>query len=82
MKKHCSSAPRVETIGRCLGRKPKFSGTELETACLGNAAEAHRLFGSPRVRAGQLIEWVADWVKRGGENLGKPTHFEVRDGRY
>ncbi len=71
-----------EAMGRLLGKKPKFTGTELETACLGNAAQAHRLFGLAQVSAGQLIEWVADWVRRGGENLGKPTHFEVRDGRY
>lgn len=23
-----------------------------------------------------------DWVRRGGESLGKPTHYEARDGRY
>jgi len=40
------------------------------------------LFGPPGVSGEQLIEWVADWAKRGGESLGKPTHFEVRDGRY
>src|SRR2546430_4850180 len=71
-----------EAMGRLLGKKPNFCGTELETSCLGNAAKAHQLFGLPKVSAGQLIEWVANWVKRGGENLGKPTHFEVRDGRY
>jgi len=71
-----------ETMGRLLGKPPKFQGTELETACLGNAAQAHRLFGMPRVSAQQLIEWIAAWVKSGGENLGKPTHFDVRDGRY
>ena len=70
------------TMGRLLGKTPKFRGAELESVCLGNAAPAHRLFGQPRVSAEQLIEWVADWVKRGGQNLGKPTHFEVRDGRY
>ena len=69
-------------MGRLLGEEPQFRGAELETACLGNAAPAHRLFGQPRVSAEQLIEWVADWVKRGGQNLGKPTHFEVRDGKY
>ncbi len=72
----------AETMGRLLGKAPKFCGTEQETACLGDAAQSHRLFGLPRVSAGQLIEWVVDWVKRGGETLGKPTHFEVRDGRY
>ena len=71
-----------ETMGRLLGKRPLFRGTELETSCLGRASKAHKLFGLPRVSAGQLMEWVADWVKRGGENLGKPTHFEVRDGRY
>ena len=30
----------------------------------------------------QLIAWIADWVSRGGATLGKPTHFEVRDGKF
>jgi hypothetical protein len=25
---------------------------------------------------------VAAWVRRGGRSLGKPTRFEVRDGRF
>lgn len=29
-----------------------------------------------------LIEWVADWVKRGGRSLDKPTHFEALDGTF
>jgi hypothetical protein len=29
-----------------------------------------------------MLRWVADWVRRGGRSLGKPTHFEVRDGTY
>jgi hypothetical protein len=29
-----------------------------------------------------MIAWIADWICRGGETLGKPTHFEVRDGKY
>jgi hypothetical protein len=29
-----------------------------------------------------LIDWTARWVKAGGGTLGKPTHFEVRDGRF
>lgn len=79
----CLSIREVSrSIGRLFGREPAFTGSEEVTSCLGDASTAHQLFGPPRVSTGQLIEWVADWVKNGGENLGKPTHFEVRDGKY
>jgi nucleoside-diphosphate-sugar epimerase len=71
-----------EKIGRQLGREPRFYGKELGTTCLGNAAFARKLFGEPRVPAAQLLDWVVDWVRKGGEYLGKPTHFDVRDGKY
>ncbi len=71
-----------EEIGRRLGREPRFYGKEIGSACLGNASLAHKLFGKPRITADQLLTWVVEWVRKGGENLGKPTHFEVHDGRY
>jgi hypothetical protein len=72
----------AEQIGRLMGRSVTFRGTEGADAVLSNGQEAHRRFGYPRVSAGQLIHWVADWILRGGETLGKPTHFEVRDGKF
>jgi len=30
----------------------------------------------------QMVRWTADRVSRGGKSHGKPTHFEVRDGKY
>jgi len=72
----------AEAMGRRLGRPPKFCGEEMETACLGNAEKAHRLFGPPRVSVEQMMDWVAAWVQCGGEHSGKPTHFERRDGKY
>jgi hypothetical protein len=34
------------------------------------------------VPVGQLLVWIADWLRRGEATLGKPTHFEVRDGKF
>jgi hypothetical protein len=30
----------------------------------------------------QMIGMVADWIRTGKPTLNKPTHFEVRDGRF
>ena len=69
-------------LGKRLGKKPLFTGKERETAWLIDTTEAIKLFGAPRVALGTMIDWVADWVSRGGQSLGKPTHFDTRDGRY
>jgi hypothetical protein len=65
-----------------MGRDAQFAGSEAEEALLSNAARAFALFGYPRVPLERLVLWVADWVMRGGRALGKPTKFEVRDGRF
>jgi nucleoside-diphosphate-sugar epimerase len=72
----------AEEFGRLLGREVTFEGTEAPDALLSDGRRGHEMFGRPRVTAGQMIAWVADWVRRGGPMLGKPTHFESRDGRF
>ena len=47
-----------------------------------NAAKSHEMLGSPSVSEDELMEWVAQWIEKGNALLGKPTHFEVRDGKY
>jgi nucleoside-diphosphate-sugar epimerase len=69
-------------LGKLLGKSPRFLGDELGTALLSNAQPALQRFGPLRVPAEQLTAWIADWVKRGGPTLGKPTHFEARDGEF
>jgi hypothetical protein len=69
-------------FGKRLGRQAIFSGEESKTAWLVDTTEAIKLFGAPRVPLAAMIDWAADWVSRGGESLGKPTHFDTRDGRY
>jgi nucleoside-diphosphate-sugar epimerase len=69
-------------LAHLMGRGVRFEGVESSSALLSDARVAHGLFGPPGVCADTLIRWVSDWVGRGGESLGKPTHFESRDGRF
>jgi hypothetical protein len=69
-------------FGELMGREARFEGEEASDALLSNGQKGHRLFGYPCVPAGVLLEWTADWVMRGGDLLGKPTHFEARDGKF
>jgi nucleoside-diphosphate-sugar epimerase len=71
-----------EQLGELLGKPPLFAGCEGPDALLSNGQLGHRLFGYPRVPIQQLLIWIADWLQRGGELLGKPTKFQVRDGRF
>ena len=94
---HCQSPPLIlnvtgpETLsirylascfGALFNKTPCFEGEEAATALLSNASRYHQLFGYPRVSLGQMIGWVAEWVRINGTTLRKPTHFEVRDGKF
>ena len=82
------SGPKVsvralaEEFGKRFQRKPAFSGKEAETAWLIDTSQSRALLGAPRVPLGTMIDWLADWVAQGQPSLGKPTHFETRDGKY
>jgi nucleoside-diphosphate-sugar epimerase len=69
-------------LGRLLGREPVFTGSESSDALLSNTGRAQAAFGPPRITSAQLVEWVGDWIARGGPTLGKATHFEEREGRF
>ena len=69
-------------FGRRLGREALVTGQEAPTAWLEDTRQAQALLGVPRVPIETMIDWVADWVQRGGPSLGKPTHFSTRDGKY
>jgi nucleoside-diphosphate-sugar epimerase len=94
---HCKSPPFVvnvsgpetvavrwlaEEFGATMGIEPVIVGEEVPHALLVNTARSQRLFGYPRISLQQMIEWTAKWVEADGPTLDKPTHFQVRDGRF
>jgi nucleoside-diphosphate-sugar epimerase len=77
---------RVREIGEWFskwsGAKVSFTGTERPDALLSDTTKMRESFAPPEVSVEQMMEWVAEWVKCGGPQLGKPTKFEARDGKF
>jgi len=69
-------------FGKLLGKTPTFSGKPAPTGWLNNAGRMIEEFGQPKVPLAKMIEWTADWLQRDMATLNKPTHYEVRDGKY
>ena len=72
----------AEQFGELLGRKPKIVGQEAPTAWLADASRSFELLGPVTITLDEMVAATAHWVKRGGATLGKPTHFDSRDGRF
>ena len=94
---HCAAPPFVVNIagperlsvrrichelGRLMNRPLNLVGEEAPDALLSDGSRGHERLGRPRVAIERLLGWIADWVMRGGASLDKPTHFQVRDGRF
>jgi hypothetical protein len=69
-------------LGALLGRTAVIAGAESPDALLADTARMRGTLGEAEVDYPTLAGWVAAWVRRGGRSLGKPTRFEVRDGRF
>jgi nucleoside-diphosphate-sugar epimerase len=69
-------------LGELLGRPAQFIGAESSTALLGASARLCAALGPPSIPLEVMLRWIAHWVKQGGRNLARPTHFEVRNGNY
>ncbi|HEV2603679.1 MAG TPA: NAD(P)-dependent oxidoreductase [Microvirga sp.] len=72
----------AQTFGRMMDREPQLVGTESAVGWLNNAGRMNAELGYPRVPLLTMMEWTADWLMRAMPTLNKPTHYEVRDGRY
>jgi nucleoside-diphosphate-sugar epimerase len=65
-----------------LGKPPHFDGTEAPDALLSDTTKMRELLGEPELPLDVMLDWVADWIRAGRPLLGKPTHFETRDGAF
>ena len=72
----------AKEMARRLGRSPSFTGVEAPTGWLNNSARMVEEFGPPRISIDRMLDWTADWLTRSMPSHGKPTHYEVRDGRF
>ena len=94
---HCQSPPLIlnltgqqtlsvrhiaEEFSHRFGVPPIFQSEQMPTALLSNAAKAHQMFGLPAVSVSEMIDWTAAWISSGAPCLNKPTHFQVRDGKF
>lgn len=71
-----------ERFGSLMSRPLRLVGAECPDALLSNAGKLYQTVGTPAVDIEQMIAWSADWIARGGATHGKPTHFEVRTGKF
>lgn len=69
-------------LGALMDRPVQIAGAEAETALLSNPAVAVAALGPPATPLDAILRWTAHWIQHGGPTLGKPTHFEARDGKF
>ncbi len=69
-------------LGELMKKEVTFKGTPGDRCYLNNSARMCRCFGYPSVSLDRMIRWQADWIANGGVSIGKPTHFEVNNGKF
>lgn len=69
-------------LGKLLGKEVTFRGTPGNRCYLSNSAKMCSMLGYPSVSMETMIRWQAEWILNGGVSIGKPTHFEVNNGKF
>ena len=69
-------------LAKRLSVTATFSGKEGATALLNDASRCLQRFGPPDLDVEQILDLVADWLQAGLPVHGKPTKFQVRDGKF
>ena len=69
-------------LGELMQKPVAFMGEESDTALLADPGKIRSLLGEPTVPPETMLRWTAHWISSGGRSLGKPTHYQVRNGNY
>ena len=69
-------------LGQRLGREPRYEGTERPDALLSDTSRMRDHFALPETSLDAMLDRVAAWTRDEKPMLGKPTHFEEREGRF
>lgn len=72
----------AQRLAAFLGKKLRTTGTESETALLSNSNKLVARLGQFPTSLDFMLSEIAHWFQSSGRLLNKPTHFEVRDGKY
>ena len=78
----CSVRDVALRFSELLDRPVQFVGAESDTALLSDTRHLYKKLGPAQTSLESMILWTAHWVRNGGASLNKPTHFDVRDGKY
>lgn len=72
----------ARALGERLGTEPRFCGSPASKLLLSDSAALAERLGAPETGIETVMDWTADWLKKGRRILGRPTKFQVDDGRY
>ena len=69
-------------LAELLGKRVQFRGSEAAMALVSNTTRMQDLLGAPATPLAAMLRWTSQWIQQRGRLLDRPTHFEVRDGKY
>ncbi len=72
----------AQALGERLGVSPTFCGKPAPNILLSDSTALAERLGLPEMRIETVLDWTADWLKNGKRTLGRPTKFQVSDGRF
>ncbi|MCF6175367.1 MAG: NAD(P)-dependent oxidoreductase [Victivallaceae bacterium] len=72
----------AEAFGKIMNKSVNYSGEAGKRCYLNNAAKSFAEFGYPSVSIDEMINAQAQWIMVDNRSLGKPTHFEVNNGKF